>query len=276
MEHAVINSNLDTTRNHSCNTHIGTCGYSYTEWIDAGFYDSGTKNIDMLSQYACHFESVELNYTWYQMARADAIARLVSQAPINFRFAAKLTRSMTHERAGNLKELLAQFKEGIAPFGSQLTAILIQLPSDFDRGIDNRRYLGTLLDGLQNYPIAVEFRHPSWATDSVFIELERRKVTLVTVDVPNFAGLFPSLDVVTNPDLVYVRLHGRNEAGWAMDNMQKKFDYDYTSDELNYWCNNSLHPMLCKCKKALVFFNNHVRGRAAYNARNLAHILSHP
>ena len=43
-----------------------------------------------------------------------------------------------------------------------------------------------------------------------FAELERRRTTLVAVDEPNLPGLFPQLDVVTNPDLFYIRFHGRN------------------------------------------------------------------
>lgn len=101
---------------NNCSVMIGTSGYSYTEWIDAGFYPPGTKSSEMLPQYARQFQVVELNYTWYQMARADAVNRMVAKAPANFRFTAKLTRTLTHERDENWQQQLALFKQGIAPF----------------------------------------------------------------------------------------------------------------------------------------------------------------
>ena len=57
----------------ACRLFVGTSGYSYTEWGDAGFYPSGTKSGKMLPLYARHFPVTELNYTWYQMPRAEAI-----------------------------------------------------------------------------------------------------------------------------------------------------------------------------------------------------------
>lgn len=259
---------------NNCSVMIGTSGYSYTEWIDAGFYPPGTKSSEMLPQYARQFQVVELNYTWYQMARADAVNRMVAKAPANFRFTAKLTRTLTHERDENWQQQLVLFKQGIAPLRSQLLAILVQLPPDFDRNTANRRYLGHLLEELEEYPIAVEFRHSSWATDSVFRELERRHISLVCVDEPKLPGLFPVIDVVTNPDLFYVRFHGRNAAGWRSSNMQKKFDYSYTQRELEQWNTDHLQKMTTSAAAGVIFFNNHVRAQAPHNARQLAQLLA--
>ncbi len=258
---------------HKCALYTGTCGYSYTEWVDSGFYPPKTKQSEMLDLYGRLFSVVELNYTWYQMARADAISRMIAKAPAHLLFAAKLTRTMTHEVSGDWRDQLALYREGIAPFKKRLAAILVQMPPDFDRTIENRNYLGGLLDGLHEFPVAVEFRHRSWAVDSVFAELERRRVSLVTVDEPGFKQLFPLLDVVTNPALLYVRFHGRNNAGWRSSNMQKKFDYDYSSDELEQIAETYIRPMAARARRGILFFNNHVRSQAPRNAQKLAKIL---
>ena len=50
--------------------YIGTCGFSYPEWIEAGIYPQPTKSAQMLELYRHLFPVVELNYTWYQMVRA--------------------------------------------------------------------------------------------------------------------------------------------------------------------------------------------------------------
>ena len=257
-----------------CPVYVGTCGYSYTEWVDSGFYPEGTKSTEMLGLYGRSFSVVELNYTWYQMARADALARMVEKAPAHLLFAAKLTRTMTHERAENWQEQLQLYRQGITPLKKRLVAVLIQLPPDFDRSIANRSYLGALLDGLHDLPVAVEFRHRSWAIDPVFAELERRRVTLVSVDEPSLPGLFPVLDVVTNPALFYVRFHGRNLVGWRSGNMQKKFNYDYSDEELRAWCDHYLYPMAARTDRGVMFFNNHVRAQAPKNGKKLAEILT--
>lgn len=259
-----------------CNLFGGTCGYSYTEWVDSGFYPPGTKNGDMLGLYARNFSVVELNYTWYQMARAEPIGRLVANAPAHVRFAAKLTRTMTHERRGDsLTEQIKLYRDGIAPLQDRLIAILVQLPPDFVRTVDNRRYLAGLLDGLSGLPVAVEFRHASWAVEPVYDELARRKVTLVSVDEPELPGLFPALGVVTNPDLFYVRFHGRNSSGWRSGNMQKKFNYDYSAAELRTWLDNILPQLTAGARQGVLFFNNHVAAHAPRNCRSLLDLLEH-
>ena len=258
---------------------VGTCGYSYTEWVDSGFYPPGTRSPDMLDLYSQSFSVVELNYTWYQMARPEPLARMAAKAPPHLRFAAKLTRTMTHERPtdmAGLNDQLQLYREGIVALKERLLAVLVQLAPDFDRSPANRRYLAALLDGLGEFPVAVEFRHASWAVDSVFNELSRRNVTLVTVDEPELPGLFPTLDVVTNPDLFYVRFHGRNSKGWRSGNMQQKFNYDYSREELAEWREQWLKPLAAKAGKGLLFFNNHVAARAPQNGQSLLKLLEGP
>jgi uncharacterized protein YecE (DUF72 family) len=257
-----------------CPVYLGTCGYSYTEWVDSGFYPQGTKTTAMLGLYGRCFSVVELNYTWYQMARADALVRMMAKAPPHLLFAAKLTRTMTHERDDNWREQLVLYRQGIAPLGDRLVAVLVQLPPDFDRSIANRNYLAALLDGLEELPTAVEFRHQSWAVDSVFAELARRRITLVTVDTPVLPGLFPALDVITNPALFYGRFHGRNREGWQSGNMQKKFNYDYSDVELRAWAGRYRPVMAAGADCGILVFNNHVRAQAPRNAARLATILA--
>ncbi|MEJ2690448.1 MAG: DUF72 domain-containing protein, partial [Deltaproteobacteria bacterium] len=141
------------------------------------------------------------------------------------------------------------------------------------RSPKNRHYLAALLSELHGLPLAVEFRHASWVADRVFAELERRRVTLVTVDEPNLPGLFPQLDVVTNPELFYSRLHGRNARGWRSGNMQIQFDYDYSDVELQEWTNKIIIPMTRHAVNGVIFFNNHVRAQAPKNARCLISML---
>jgi uncharacterized protein YecE (DUF72 family) len=103
--------------------------------------------------------------------------------------------------------------------------------------------------------------------------LERRQVTLVSVDTPDLPNLFPVLDVVTNPDLFYVRFHGRNAKGWRSGNMQLQFDYNYSNDELHEWIENRIEPLSGRARKGVIFFNNHVRAQSPENAQRMATLL---
>ena len=262
---------------NACRLFVGTSGFSYTEWVEAGFYPSGTKSGNLLPLYARQFPITELNYTWYQMPRAEAIERQRRQVPQGFLFAAKLTRSLTHEiDPRSWPDQAVNYREGVAPLvlAGQLAAVLLQLPASFERTRARRHYLAALLDELAELPLAVEFRHVSWATDRVFAELENRRVALVAVDGPALPYLFPPLDAVTSPDLFYVRFHGRNTVGWRSGNMQKQFDYDYGTAELNEWAASRIVPMAGRCRRGLVFFNNHVRAQAPANARQLSTMLA--
>ncbi|MGD8892459.1 MAG: DUF72 domain-containing protein [Desulfobacterales bacterium] len=261
---------------NACGLFVGTSGFSYTEWVEAGFYPSGTKSGNLLPLYARQFPITELNYTWYQMPRSEAIERQRRQVPQEFLFAAKLTRTLTHEiDTQNWSDQAVNYREGMAPLiqTGQLGAVLIQLPPGFHRTPPNRKYLAALIDKLDGLPLAIEFRHRSWANDRVFAELERRRVTLVSVDEPNLPDLFPALDIVTHSDLFYVRFHGRNAKGWRSGNMQHQFDYNYSDDELLEWIQNKIEPMSQRARRGIIFFNNHVRAQAPENARRMVALL---
>jgi uncharacterized protein YecE (DUF72 family) len=258
---------------------VGTSGYAYTEWIEAGVYPPATPTGKMLALYAGQFGVTELNYTWYQMPRAEAVERQRRQVPETFGFAAKLTRTLTHDvDPRNWPAQAAAYREGIAPLlqARQLIAVLIQLPPSFDRTSGHRRHLAALLDALAGLPLAVEFRHRSWATDRVFAELQRRRVTLVSVDVPDLPHLFPALDAVTNPDLFYLRFHGRNARGWRSGNLHQQFDYDYSREQLVRCLEDRVEPLSRKARRGVVFFNNHVRAQAVANARQLIKLIKRP
>ncbi|MFO7754211.1 MAG: DUF72 domain-containing protein [Desulfobacteraceae bacterium] len=256
--------------------YIGTSGYSYAEWIDSGFYPPGIRSAEMLNYYAGRFFAAELNYTWYQMPRASTVEKMCLRLPENFLVSAKLTRTMTHEVDNRgWKAQAGLYKEGISPLAEtgKLVAILIQLPPSFKWTVKNRHYLASLLDEFADFPLAVEFRHCSWAKPSVYKELSRRNAALVNVDVPDLDYLFQPGNEVTCPDLFYLRLHGRNRSGWNSGNMQDQFNYDYTGDELSSLVKSTIRPMAKKAAAGCIFFNNHVAAQAPRNAERLISLL---
>ena len=259
-----------------CPVLLGTCGFSYPEWVEAGVYPPGTRPARMLSLYSELFPVVELNYSWYQMIRADTVERMLAGSEAGLRFCAKLTRTMTHEIAEDWPAQAQRYLQGIEPLraSGRLLTVLIQLPPSFRRTPENRTYLARLFDRLQSLPLAVEFRHRSWAQDSVFSGLHDRRITLVSVDAPPLPDLFPALDVITNPALLYLRLHGRNSAGWRSGSKQQQFDYNYSETELRQWSEARLPAMRQACALGAILFNNHVAGQAVRNAQAMARLMA--
>jgi uncharacterized protein YecE (DUF72 family) len=210
------------------------------------------------------------------MIRAEPVERMLASSGPALMFAAKLTRTLTHEIAPTWRQQADQYRQGIQPLvaSGRLLAVLVQLPPSFRRTPENRTYLAHLFDALHPLPLAVEFRHRSWAHDSVFTGLAQRCITLVSVDAPALPDLFPALDIVTNPDLFYLRLHGRNLRGWRSGTKQQQFDYDYTLDELREWSQERLPTMRRASARGVILFNNHVAGQAVRNARSLTRLLA--
>ena len=254
--------------------YTGTSGFSYPEWIEAGIYPPGTKSAQMLGLYCHLFPVVELNYTWYQMVRQESVARMLA-ASGQLLYCAKLTRSMTHEIDEDWQAQAALYCQGIQPLlqSGRLLSVLVQFPPSFHRTRENRLYLARLFDALKALPLSVEFRHRSWAQDSVFKGLEERQITLVSVDAPPLSDLFPPLAVITNPDLFYLRLHGRNAQGWGSGSKQQQFNYNYSKEELQQWSRERIPQMRSACKAGVILFNNHVAGQAVRNAQAMAKLI---
>ena len=69
-----------------------------------------------LEAYASVFDSVEVNSTFYRLARRDAVAGWVDQTPPGFVFAVKASRYLTHvKRLLDVRDSVARFYEPLEP-----------------------------------------------------------------------------------------------------------------------------------------------------------------
>jgi uncharacterized protein YecE (DUF72 family) len=192
----------------SSDLRIGTSGWNYPSgkgtW-NGIFYPRGRgrpKGFDELAFYAEHFNTVEVNSTFYGQPRAEVCRGWADRTPSDFEFAVKLYQKFTHTRmfgervatevARNLRpqpkfagtevpsdlrpetiaELvrpndadLDEFRRGIDPLASagKLGALLAQFPPSFKDTPESQDYLADLLRRLASYPVAVELRHRSWS-----------------------------------------------------------------------------------------------------------------
>lgn len=251
---------------------IGTSGFSYADWVGP-VYPEGARQEDFLGLYAASFPAVELNFTYYRMPEAHALERMAAATPDSFRFALKAHRSLTHEPGVDAAADIAAFREGIDPLvrAGKLSAVLLQFPFSFHYVPESRQRLAALLDGLAGLPLAVEFRNAEWQKDSVYAGLRDRGAALACLDEPDLPGLLKPSEEVTSP-LAYVRFHGRNKENWWQGDNVSRYDWLYSEAELREWVPR-IRAILRKAGVLLAFFNNHRRGMAVQNARDLRRIL---
>jgi uncharacterized protein YecE (DUF72 family) len=157
---------------------IGCSGWNYADWRER-FYPKGLPPSRWLEYYAQHFDTVEVNNTFYRLPNRSAVENWVKQAPRGFTFAVKSSRYLTHiKRLTNMDEGVRRYYERIEPLvdSPKMGPVLWQLPANFQR--DDER-LTAALGKLPRGRHCFEFRHPSWFCDEVYALLRRRRVALV-------------------------------------------------------------------------------------------------
>ena len=254
------------------NIFVGTSGYSYQDWIGL-VYPDGTPKNGFFELYCRIFNFAELNYTYYTFPSSRTLYALQEKAPTGFRFALKAHSSMTHEETDDLPAICSRFTEALAPLreAGSLASVLLQFPYSFHYTRENRIRLDALCRGLEAVPVHAEFRNTDWFKDKVMDELTGRGVGTVTSDYPDLPGL-PDFILRGDFPVEYVRFHGRNRENWWTGTNVSRYDYRYTREELE-----ERVPVLRDAVKGgkvlLVAFNNHYKGKAVDNARELIGLL---
>ena len=181
---------------------IGCSGWNYASWKDE-FYGGKPARL-WLQEYAQHFDTVEVNNTFYRLPRKTSVAAWVAQTPPNFLFSVKASRYLTHiKRLTDLDLGLKRYYERIEPLveSPKLGPVLWQLPATFRRDDDR---LGAALEALPPGRHCFEFRHASWFVEPVYALLRKHDVALVIGDRPEVKG-FQTHELTT--DWTFVRFH---------------------------------------------------------------------
>ncbi len=252
---------------------IGTSGYAYTDWVGP-VYPEGIRREELLARYSLLLRTVELNVSFYRMPTASQFTRLMKETDEGFRFSIKANEGLTHRvDPGSWRSTASAFVAALQPLRSsgRLAGVLLQFPPSFLYDVSSRRYLDLLLAELAGFPLAVEFRCPEWYNNRVFAALRSRRVSLVSLDLPDLPGLPPAMDIVTAP-LVYIRLHGRDPKQWRDSGSSVGHDYLYSDLELEAWADR-IRGMTAHASRILVYFNTPCRGQAVANAKTLARML---
>ena len=293
---------------HLSNLRIGTSGWNYPTgkgtWNGVFYPKPRPKRFDELTFYAEHFNTVEVNSTFYGQPRPEVCRSWVAKTPPGFEFAVKLYQKFTHPRMyrervergvpegmrmdrtaldalaqPNLADL-DEFRRGVEPLASsgKLGALLAQFPASFKNDEAARRYLAALLRAFDGYPVAVELRHKTWS-DSIaetLTLLNEFAAAWVQIDEPKFRFSIRQNYLPNVKGFYYMRLHGRNAAQWwTHDRSEDRYNYLYSSEELQDFVEPADAARRI-VRKTYLYLNNHHSAKSVANAAMIKKQLGEP
>ena len=263
-------------------------------WSDPGFverwYPKKMPAGERLGWYAQHFDLVEVNSTFYSVPELGMVERWCAATPDDFTFDVKLHQLFSfhstkakllppdlQSRAetdanGNVKKtpdiqeaLLKTFLRRMAILRSsgKLGVLLLQLSPAFSPRKYQLSELEPLIDMLNGYELAIEFRNRNWAVggqlEATTDFVRKHGAVFVNVDAPvsdHFTVMPSDVDEVTNPDVAYLRLHGRNAKAYITGKtVAARFDYDYNEKEIAEIAERS-RKLAREAREVHAIFNN--------------------
>jgi uncharacterized protein YecE (DUF72 family) len=239
--------------------HIGCSGWVYRDWR-GDVYPEGCAQAHWLASYAERFATVELNTTFYRLARPAAVARWVQQTPDGFLFAAKASRYLTHmKRLTDLDRGIERYYASIAPLveSGKLGPVIWQLPENFHRDDERLEAALRAVAGLPPERHAFEFRHASWFVPEVEALLRAHGAALVIGDHPKR----PFQTHARTADFTLVRFH------WGRRGRRG----NYSEAELETWARRIAQWR--RETEVFAYFNNDWEGFAPRNAARLQALL---
>lgn len=235
---------------------IGTSGYSYDDWVDE-FYPLDIASNQRLNYYAEHFNTVEINNSFYNLPTKKTFQNWSDSVGGDFVFAIKANRYITHMK--NLmvnREPIDRLLERTQPLGSKLGPILFQLPPQWNVNIERLREFIQVLPG--NYQFVFEFRNGSWYTEEIYNILKEDNLGFCIHDHQDAS----SPEMVT-ADFAYFRFHGPD--GYYQSKYSDEELENYKLRIMNY---------LEEGLSVYCYFNNDFQGFAIDNAKKLKSLLS--
>ena len=272
------------------NLRIGTSGWNYPSGQGAwnGVFYPATrgraKGFDELAYYAEHFDTVEINTTFYGSPKASVAQTWVDRTPAGFEFSLKLYRKFTHSETRGLPALdrdeVDLYRDGIEPLAKagKIGALLAQFPASFKQSPESSEYLDRLLSNFRDYPVAVELRHRSWSDDfaATLSLLNRHGAALTQIDEPKFRLSIRQNQLPNVTSFYYMRLHGRNaDKWWKHDKSEDRYNYLYSGDELKPIAGTA-DAARRLVKKFYLYFNNHFAAKSVVNAVMIKNQLGEP
>jgi uncharacterized protein YecE (DUF72 family) len=235
--------------------HIGTSGWHYKHWCGP-FYPEKHAAAKMLPFYLQHFDTVEINNSFYRLPEAETFACWRESTPPNFVFAVKASRFITHnKKLKNPENAVENFLPRAEALGKKLGPVLFQLPPKWKV---NPARLAALLEKLpRRHRYTFEFRELSWNTAEILQILREHNAAYCIYEL---AGYHAPLEITA--DFAYVRLHGPGG----------KYQGSYSPCKLREWAER-IAVWRRTLRHVYVYFDNDQAGYAAQNALELRRLV---
>jgi uncharacterized protein YecE (DUF72 family) len=273
---------------------VGTCSWA-DEALSKYWYPKGVPPGERLRYYAEHFDTVEVDSTYYRLPVEEMVERWAERTPDGFVMHVKAFGVMTRhpvkveqlppdlrdaapkDDRGRVDrpprefraEVFRRFRAALEPLraAGKLGGLLFQFPPYVVPKEASYDYLAWAREQVEDDQMLVEFRHRSWYEDDQREEtlrfLEEHRMTHVIVDAPRSEGKNVPLTVqaLTTP-MLYIRMHGRNANTWNVRGRSaaERFDYLYSEEELAEWV-DPLRELSQQAEEAYVLFNNNNRSQ---------------
>jgi uncharacterized protein YecE (DUF72 family) len=232
---------------------VGCSGWQYKHW-KGDFYPADLPQREWLEYYARHFDTVEVNNSFYRLPPEGVFAGWRERTPAAFLFSVKASRFLTHmKKLKEPDEPVVRLFSRAAELRRKLGPVLYQLPRQLPKNLD--RLAGFLAVLPPRVKHAIEFREPSWYDEEVMRLLRKYRVAVCLHDMPGSAS-----PRVLTTRFAYVRFHGATG----------RYDGAYSQQTLEEWADwlaASSHP-------AFIYFNNDVGGHAPRDAKKLIALLA--
>jgi len=237
---------------------IGASGWHYRHWRGP-FYPQHCSTACMLDFYSRHFDTVEINNSFYRLPEPETFDLWRKQTPPGFQFAVKASRFITHnKKLADPDSALESFLPRAARLREKLGPILFQLPPKWNVNVPRlEQFLAALPKG-NRWRYAFEFRNPTWLATEVYAVLRRYGAAFCIFDL---AGFQTPLEL--SAEWSYVRLHGPGG----------KYQGSYSNVQLRLWAKR-LRAWARKLKTVYIYFDNDQAGYAAQNAQQLRKLLT--
>ncbi len=188
------------------NVYVGTSGYGYKEW-KGKFYPDKISSKEMLRFYSKHFNTVEVNNTFYRMPTENVLLSWAEQVPADFIFTFKAPQIITHlKRLKNVVQETEYLFKTLSVLGTRLGAVLFQFPKSFRA---DPRTLDAFLALIPSTPsCAFEFRSTSRSDPEILNILRSKGCSLCLTD----SDEVPSTQIISTASWGYARLR---KSGYA-------------------------------------------------------------
>jgi uncharacterized protein YecE (DUF72 family) len=280
-------------------------------WSDPGFvqrwYPKKMPPGERLQWYAQHFDLVEVNSTFYSVPEPRMVERWCAATPDDFTFDVKLHQLLSFhstpakllppalqrraetDARGRVKStpdlqqaLVKIFLRATSIFrdAGKLGVFLLQLSPVFSPRKHKLVEIDPLIEMLSDYELAIEFRNRNWAVGdqlkATMDFLQKHHAVFVNLDAPesdHFMVMPSDVDEVTNSNVAYLRLHGRNANAYITGKtVAARFDYDYSENEIAEVAQRS-RKLASEARELHVVFNNNNLDYAPHAALRLRKAL---